>query len=281
MLGFIIFCLAQSGYAQSKPERRIRLPDALSEVSGLYYASRDSLWWHNDSGDAPNLYLTDGEGHLLFTLELPQLRNVDWEDLTADDQGNLYIGDFGNNLRNRQDLKVYRVHLSSREVDSIAFQFPDWQSGKGLDTEAFFWHRDSLHLFTKSQIPKGNYYTKHYALADHGNQQVADFRDSIRLKRRAITGAAIDPNTGMVALVGYNYGFFLGLIPHSAASVFFLNQYPEGHYLQGTCRRRKISCLWGLQYESIDFVDKKYLYVAAEKTLWIKAKAKRKKRKKD
>lgn len=263
--------------AQDKPKCRIRLPEQLAEVSGLYYAAPDSLWWHNDSGDGPRLYLTDGEGHLTYTLDLPMLRHTDWEDLTADDHGNIYIGDFGNNRRDREDLRIYRVQPGSGLVDSIHFRFPAPFAGDGLDTEAFFWYRDSLHLFTKSRIRGERFVTKHFALADRGGTQTAEFRDSLSLKRRVVTGAAIDPLSETVVLVGYNYGKFLGIIPYSAASAFYLNDYPDGHFLKGHRKRKGISCLWALQYESVDFVNEKYVYVAAEKTLWIRAKAKRRK----
>jgi iron(III) transport system substrate-binding protein len=41
------------------------LPPELREVSGLYYAGPDSLWWHNDSGDAPVLYRSNDQGRVL------------------------------------------------------------------------------------------------------------------------------------------------------------------------------------------------------------------------
>lgn len=264
--------------AQAQP-RKIKLPPDLNEVSGLYYAGPDSLWWHNDSGDEPVLYLTDSEGNIRKRAELPTLRHVDWEDLTADDIGRLYIGDFGNNAQRRRDLRIYRYDPSEETLDSISFRYPD-QTGfpparGSFDVEGFFWHNDSLHLFSKSKLPKGTYLTKHYLLADRPGEQVAELRDSVFLRRRAITGAAIDRVTGAVALVGYYYGKFLGIIPCSKASVFLFRNYPAGHFLQGEYKRKNISCLVGLQYESIDFIGGRFLYVAAEKTLFIKPRAKR------
>ena len=35
--------------------------------------------------------------------------NNDWEDLTADDKGNLYIGDFGNNHNKRKNLSILKI----------------------------------------------------------------------------------------------------------------------------------------------------------------------------
>src|SRR5690606_35185269 len=92
---------------------------------GLYYAGPDSLWWHNDGGDAPNLYLTDGQGKLIRTITLPGISNSDWEDLTVDNQGRIYIGDFGNNLNRRHDLRIYCYNPADDHLDSLSFSYED------------------------------------------------------------------------------------------------------------------------------------------------------------
>lgn len=71
---------------------------AIVEASGLV-ASRKYpgiFWTHNDSGNAPRLFAVKADGTLVreFSVGVP---NVDWEDITADDKGRLFIGDIGNN----------------------------------------------------------------------------------------------------------------------------------------------------------------------------------------
>lgn len=278
----LLLCCASHAplLAQERPPRRFTLPPELHEVSGLYYAGPDSLWWHNDSGDAPVLYRTNDQGRILSRLALPALRHVDWEDICADDSGHLYIGDFGNNRSQRQDLCIYRYHLATGAMDSIRFTYPDQTAfppagGRSFDMEAFFWHRDSLHLFSKDLLPKSNFTTRHYVLSEAPGTQVALLRDSLRLPRRVVTGAAIDTATGTVAFVAYRYRKLLGLFPTSDASVFLFTDYPPGHYLRGKRQRVRVACIFATQYESIDFINSRYLYVASEKTLFIKPKVKR------
>ena len=272
----LVVLFIQMGLAQP---RKIKLPPALNEVSGLYYAGSDSLWWHNDSGDDPVLYLTNGEGRIQKRVALPQLRNVDWEDLTADESGRLYIGDFGNNSSRRQDLHIYTYDPSTENLDSISFQYPDqtvFSSLRGsFDVEGFFWHNDSLHLFSKNKLPKSSFVTKHYVLSDQAGEQVAELRDSLYLRKRVVTGAAFERSTGTVALVAYYYRKLLGILPLSRASVFLFRDYPEGHFLRGNYKRKRISCLVATQYESVDFIGSRFLYVASEKTLFVKPRAKR------
>ena len=269
-------------YAQKKPKKKFRLPTVLSEVSGLFYAGPDSLWWHNDSGDAPRLFLTDGGGKLIRTVNLPQIRHVDWEDLTADDQGRIYIGDFGNNANQRKDLRIYRFDPPSGQIDSIDFHladqkaFPPPPEQANFDLEAFFWANDSLHLFSKNRLQKGNYFSKHYILPATIGTQEAKVKDSIFLRKRVVTGAAISPDYQTVALIGYNYKRFLGFIPISAASVFTFTEFSGTRYLKGKMKRRALSFIVSAQYESIDFIDDEFAYVASEKTSFIRARAKRK-----
>ena len=87
------------------------LPENVLESSGLiYYNNR--LITHNDSGNSPQLYELDSLGSQIFrTITINNATNIDWEDITQDDTY-IYVGDFGNNSGNRQDLRIYRIKKS-------------------------------------------------------------------------------------------------------------------------------------------------------------------------
>lgn len=284
----LLFVLGSSSllFGQQKVKKHFRLPPELSEASGLYYAGPDSLWWHNDSGDGPKLYLTNGRGELLRTVPFPQLRNMDWEDITVDEQGIIYIGDFGNNGNRRKDLRIYRYHPESGNVDSIAFfyndqlDFPPPPERANYDMEGFFWLNDSLHLFSKNRLQKGDYYCKHYVLPDAAGEQVAQLTDSIFLRKRVITGAAISPDRQTMALIGYNFKRLLGFFPTSAASMFVFTDFSGTKFFKGRMRRRSLSCVFATQFESVDFINNEMVYVASEKTAFIPPKVKRKRARK-
>lgn len=262
---------------------RFVLPPDLEEVSGLYYAASDSLWWHNDSGDSPVLYLTDGRGNLTKRWELPTLRHKDWEDISYDDKGHIFVGDVGNNSQKRKDQTIYKLHPETGRIDSIPFRYSDRTSipdaYKSYDLEGFFWYKDSLHLFTKDRLPSSPFTTRHYVLSDSpsGIRHTAWLRDSLVLPKRVVTGAAIHASSGTVGLVSYYYKRIAGFIPYSAATVFLFDQYDGQSFLQGRQRKKRISFLLSTQYESIDFSDENHFWVASEKTVFIRPKAKRKK----
>lgn len=266
---------------KAKIQKKIRLPQNLLETSGLYYAGPDSLWWHNDSGDQPRLVLTDQKGNIKKELLLPVV-NRDWEDITHDNFGNIYIGDFGNNANARKDLRIYIFNPINETLDSILFTYPDQQAFPptaalcNFDMEGFFWHNDSLHLFSKNRLISGNYYTKHYILPAQAGVFTAELRDSFYLKKRVVTAAAISPDGQNVALLSYFFRKILGFIPKTRTTIWSFSDFSDTNFFQGNLRKQKVKkCLVPTQFEALDFIDNQSVYVASERTPLYKQKAKR------
>jgi hypothetical protein len=183
-----------------------RLDGRIRESSGLAHAADSTYWTHPDSGLPAELYLFNLKGELLQTVPLP-LPNRDWEDLAQDQQGNLYIGDFGNNANKRRDLQVFRVAQETMRVqDTIRFRFADQsefpppQQERHYDLEAFFFRSDSLHLFTKSRARKG--VTRRYTMPAQGGSYTLSPREELRVQS-AITAADIAPDGNEFVLLGY------------------------------------------------------------------------------
>ena len=121
---FPLFAFTQSS---KKLPKRFKLPNELVEVSGLYIENSNSFWWHNDSGSRPQLFQTNAKGKLINTISFDNIKNTDWEDLTYDDQGNIYIGDFGNNRNKRKDFfKEALVIFLFGESSSDCFLLPNF-----------------------------------------------------------------------------------------------------------------------------------------------------------
>ena len=88
---------------------KARLPNTLYEVSGIEMKTNsDTIWMINDSGNTPRVYAVNIEGEIVRTVKL-DAKNKDWEDLTFDSQGNLCIGNFGNNYSKRKNLAILKV----------------------------------------------------------------------------------------------------------------------------------------------------------------------------
>jgi len=83
---------------------------ALPEASGIVKSRRHPgiFWVHNDSGNLPALFGIRRDGTIVreFRLAVP---NIDWEDIAADGQGHLYLGDIGNNGGLLAIRAIYRI----------------------------------------------------------------------------------------------------------------------------------------------------------------------------
>lgn len=137
------------------------LSDSLRESSGL--TSLDNrLFSFNDSGNTSEIFeITPGSSHIKNTLQTG-LKNIDWEAITNDGK-NLYIGEFGNNLGSRKDLKLYKIPFAndSLKLDSITtipFYYPEQtdfsaqNTNNNYDAEAMIFLDGNIHLFTKEWL---------------------------------------------------------------------------------------------------------------------------------
>ena len=261
--------------------KNIKLPPELHEASGLYAANSDSLWWLNDSGNSPDLFITDSKGNLINRVEVPFVENKDWEDLAADDEGNIYIGDFGNNANQRRDLRIYKYNRSTHRLDTIQFfyedqkAFPPTPPLDRFDLEAMIWYRDSLHLFTKDRTGRGVKYTKHYVLPAMPGTYQARLVDSLALKKRVVTGAAIHPFDKKLVLLTYNYRLFLGFIPFTPTDAYIINDFSDSHFFTGSITKKRVARkIRPTQFEAIDFILPNLLLTGSERVLFFKQKGK-------
>ena len=69
------------------------LPKELNEVSGTETLENSNLFWMlNDGGNQSKLFAVSKKGTIKREIYI-KAKNHDWEDLTSDEKGNIYIGD--------------------------------------------------------------------------------------------------------------------------------------------------------------------------------------------
>ncbi|PKK36357.1 hypothetical protein BWI96_10825 [Siphonobacter sp. SORGH_AS_0500] len=191
------------------------MPAVANENSGLATASgKPTFWTHNDSGGKPELYEVDSVGNLLYTWALPDLQNKDWEELSRDPQGNIYIGDTGNNTNTRKDLCIYKVsdsHSSTKAEKSHTITLTKRifrrRSPKKLLTAKLFLCQRQLVPLSKNW---GKPTAKLYTLPARAGDYTAVLKDSIRLNGM-ITAADISPDQQTFAVLTYGKVFFFAI----------------------------------------------------------------------
>ncbi len=211
-----------SGFERGRTNYKVikigKLPAVISESSGLARVSnKKTFWTHNDGGNTPELFEIDNTGKIVAVLKLPKLQNTDWEDMTQHPDGQLFIGDFGNNDNTRRDLAIYKIDPAqpdSPEKITFAYRdqtaFPPPAKLRNFDCEAMVYLNEKLYLFSKNQSSINKRVRLYEMPARAGSYEVAP-KDSIFLKSM-ITGAALSPDTRTLALVSYGKVFLFDVI---------------------------------------------------------------------
>ncbi|WP_046756285.1 NHL repeat-containing protein [Kordia jejudonensis] len=190
----------------------------LQEVSGVEMTSdSNGFYMINDGGNGSKLYFVNSKGKIEKTANI-QAKNNDWEDLTTDSEGNLYVGDFGNNENERKHLKIYKLSASDlatkKNIDpiTIEFSFPDQKkfppkkNDRHFDVESFFHHNGNLYLFTKSRSKKAYGRTNLYKIPATAGKHKAQFISTFTTCDDMdcwVTSAAISPDGKKVVLLSH------------------------------------------------------------------------------
>ena len=181
----------------------------VQETSGIMKV-KDTYWTHNDSGGEPNLYQIDMKtGDLLRTVSINGVKNDDWEEISTDGEY-FYIGNFGNNLGQRDNLEIYKGEIDdlllndSVDVEKIQFSYNDQSQfydgyGHNHDCEAMIVHEDNIYLFSKNWLDRRcKMYKVPTKPGTYKLDMVSDFNCN-----GTITGAAISPDHKELILLGY------------------------------------------------------------------------------
>ncbi|NNE32079.1 MAG: hypothetical protein HKN40_06890 [Winogradskyella sp.] len=149
----IMLLIAGSCQSLGKLSFVAEISNAIPEVSAIEIHSQSQLnWVIEDSGNSNKLYGLNDEGQILKTITITNARNIDWEDLTFDHLGNLYIGDFGNNSHNRKRFMIYKIKKDDLKKNQVSAELIQFTLPKDLESknfEAFFITNNSFYIFSK------------------------------------------------------------------------------------------------------------------------------------
>lgn len=244
---------------------RTQLPIAITESSGLAW-DNGKLWTHNDSGNPSTFFSIDtSDGHILQTVYVDNHSNVDWEDITTDNDY-IYIGDFGNNNGNRTNLRVLRISKADIgndtavhvNADLIAFSYSDQTSFtsnqlNNYDCESIISIGDSLYIFTKDRLDQQTRVYKMpkvpgtYSLSPYTSYNVGGL----------ITAASYNAATHEIVLLGYT-------LLKTNSFLWFLNDYNGNMFFSGNKRRIEIGDNSEWQTEGIEFMGPNRFFISNE-----------------
>lgn len=244
------------------------LPKSLKEVSGIiYHPATDLIWTLEDSGNQNEVYGLDSKGEIGNTIVIEDTENTDWEDITKDGEGNLYIGDFGNNDNVRQDLCIYKINKNALKQEkavpaykiSFAYpeqkEFPPKKTEMLYDVEGFFEFKNNFYLFTKNRSKGFDGTAFLYKIPNapgfHQAVLMGKFNTCDSYNHCAITAATISPDETKIVLLTHD-------------KIILLENFKGDHFLDGTQTTLELNHF--SQKEAVCFKDDDVLLIADERT---------------
>ncbi|GAA4962672.1 SdiA-regulated domain-containing protein [Algibacter aquimarinus] len=221
----------------------------LKEASAIEKVTSSSLLWTiEDSGNKNNIYGLDLKGNIVKDIDISNSSNIDWEDLTSDKKGNLYIGDFGNNSKNRDDFTIYKVSDLTKDktkAERINFLLP--KKMKSEDFEAFFLLKNHFYIFSKE-----NKSTKLFkvpnTIGKHTAKFVAEFK--MKGKNTKVTSAAISENEKTIVLLNHD-------------KLWKISEFKDDNFFKGDIKELEFN--HDSQKEGICFKGANSVYITDEK----------------
>ncbi|MBM3317516.1 MAG: hypothetical protein FJY75_06645 [Candidatus Eisenbacteria bacterium] len=193
----------------------------IGECSGIVRLD-GAFFAHNDSGDEPVLYrsptLDFAEAEVL---PLPGAEAIDWEDIALLD-GDLLIGDIGDNRRRRDRLVLYRArYIPAAEeeagrlelVAALPFRYPDGRH----NAEALAVVEGRVHIVTKAREGEPTWVYRFEELLADSALAAGEWNVPHRAARLELgvggpaTAADYDDSSGaLVLLTGRSIAFYDG-----------------------------------------------------------------------
>ena len=224
----------------------------IEESSALEFViGSDLLWTIEDAGNKNYLYGLNNKGKIKKKIKITNSKNIDWEDLTSDNSGNIYIGDFGNNSKNRKKFTIYKVKidtLKTKKATAEKIHFTTPKDLKSEDYESFFLLNNSFYIFSKNQ--KKSFLLKvPNKIGSHKAKLVTKFK--LDGKQTKITSAAISPDKETIVLLNHD-------------KLWKITNFDSENFFKGDIERLDFN--HSSQKEGVCFKDDNTVYISDERS---------------
>lgn len=248
---FILFFFTTISCNTGKLQIISDLPSSLKEISAIEKTvMSNTLWVIQDAGNNNTLYGLNSNGDIVKDIQLNNVKNIDWEDLTSDNNGNIYIGDFGNNSKKRENFTIYKiinpeVAKSKTDAEAITFKLP--KSMKSEDFESFFLHNNVFYIFSKDD-DKCKLFKVQNVIGNHVAEYVSDIK--LKGKNTKVTSADIRDDGKVIVLLNHD-------------KLWKLTNYSSDHFFNGSIEAIKFN--HDSQKEGINFINTNTLLITDER----------------
>lgn len=227
------------------------IDNEIDESSALEIVKGSNLFWTiEDSGNKNFLFGLNKNGIISKKIRITNAKNKDWEDLTSDSHGNIYIGDFGNNNKKRKVFTIYKVkskHLSLNETEAEIINFELPKAIKSEDFEAFFLLDGNFYIFSKNH-KKSILLKVPNKTGTHKAKLITQFK--LEGKQTRITAADISPNKSTIVLLNHD-------------KLWKITNFKSDNFFKGDIK--KLNFEHSSQKEGVCFKNENTVYISDER----------------
>lgn len=269
MLAIVLFISLAIYQLYSK--KVVTLDERLTEISGFEIDKSGHFWGINDGDNTAELHLIQPDGMIKRSIAISNAKNHDWEDMTQDDFGHFFIGDFGNNDNLRKWLTIYKIEnpidikSDNTKAEIIKFMnpyqtsFPPKPSEMSFDLEAFVHYKNKLYLFSKNRKEPFDGSTDVYRIGDyaanHKAEYISQFNTCTHSEKLCwITSAAMSPDRTKLVLL-------------DSERLWLFENWQGDDFFSGDIFKIDLGIV--TQKEAVSFFDDNTLYVMDEEFLGI------------
>ncbi|AUC83713.1 hypothetical protein [Lacinutrix sp. Bg11-31] len=226
------------------------IDNSLEEVSAIATIENSSLYWViEDAGNTNNLYALNSKGNIAKIITITNAKNKDWEDLATDNEGNIYVGDFGNNNHKRKKFTIYKVsniENTKKEAEAEIINFTLPENTKSEDFESFFLWNNYFYVFSKNQK-----HTNVFKIENKTGTQIAELVTTYKFKEKnnKITSADISEDGKTIVLLNHE-------------KVWQLSNFDNEYFFGGEIN--SLSFKHDSQKEGVSFLNNKTIIITDE-----------------
>jgi hypothetical protein len=154
-----IFCLSCQGETKRAVvhQKLFQIPGILELSGAVVDHNRNIIWSIGDNGKRGERKLLGMTSSITFETKVIQIlgvKNKDWEAIVLDPRGNLWIMDVGNNQKQRNKLKAYKINpnkITPNGKVSPEQKITFTLEKESFDIEAALYINDRILLFQKKK----------------------------------------------------------------------------------------------------------------------------------
>lgn len=238
-----------------------KLPKALNDISGIIVDQAGDFFGISGRNAQAVIFNFDTLGTIKRMIKVSNAVNLSWQDITQAENGDLFIGDFGNEKFNRSTFQVYKLKKEDLVKEKIVASKIEFTSNFPLNFRAMVHYNGFLYLFGESQLNE-NFLVKLDTQRGGSSSEVKLVGKCSNILMGSITSAYFDYKTSKLWLLdnqSIGISFVLNSVDLLSQANFIYQKLPNSNPKDGLSFTKTGKIVFGGPYFLGNFEGNLYL----------------------